>query len=130
MEMTGTSLGFASLLVMAISLAHWFRAMGRVAIPKNRGAYLATLGLAAGLGVAALLGEPGWLGGIPAGIGIFGSVMFFFLVSISRQKVGAGAIRVGATIPDFRAPDEHGQSFDSRSLAGHPVLIKFFRGHW
>ena len=128
--MTDTYLGFASLGVIAISLALWFRALGQVAIPKNRGVYVATWALAAGLGVAALLGEPGWLGGVPAGIGTFASVFFLFTVSISRQKVGDGAIQVGATIPDFTATDEHGQLFDSQSLAGHPVLIKFFRAHW
>ena len=36
----------------------------------------------------------------------------------------------GDTIPDFTALDEFGQTFDSSALAGHPVLIKFFRAHW
>jgi hypothetical protein len=101
-----------------------------VAIPKNRGVFLASAVLAAGLGVTALRGEPGWLGGIPAGLGTFASLMFLLLFSISRQKLGDDAIRVGATLPDFTATDEHGQIFDSQSLAGHPVLIKFFRAHW
>jgi peroxiredoxin len=51
-------------------------------------------------------------------------------VSISRQQLGDDAIAVGSTIPSFTATDEHGKIFDSQSLAGQPVLIKFFRGHW
>jgi hypothetical protein len=128
--MTDTYLGFASLAVLATSLILWFRAMGRLAIPQNRAGYLASWALAAALGVTALLGGPGWLGGVPAGIGAFASLTFLLLVSISRQKLGNEAIMVGATIPDFTAVDEHGQTFDSQSLAGHPVLIKFFRAHW
>ena len=57
--MTDTYLGFACLVVVAISLALWFRAVGRVAIPENRSIYVATWALAAVLGVAALVGEPG-----------------------------------------------------------------------
>jgi hypothetical protein len=128
--MTDTLLGFACLGVIGTALTLWFRAMRQTAIPSDRKLYVASSAVAAGLGVAALLGEPGWLGGVPAGIGTFASLLFLFTVSISRQKVGDGAIRVGATIPDFSATDEHGQPFDSQSLAGHPVLIKFFRGHW
>ena len=128
--MTDTYLGIASLGVVAISLLLWFRALRQVAIPENRAVYVASWLVAAGLGVAALLGEPGWLGGILAGFGTAASLMFLFTVAIGGQKVADGAIRVGASIPDFTATDEHGQTFDSQSLAGHPVLIKFFRGHW
>ena len=59
-----------------------------------------------------------------------GGMFFAFTVAIGKQKVGDRAIRVGDTIPDFTALDEFGQTFDSSALAGHPVLIKFFRAHW
>ena len=39
------------------------------------------------------------------------------------------AIQVGDTIPRFTAPDGRGETFDSASLNGHLVLIKFFRAH-
>jgi hypothetical protein len=128
--MTDTFLGFTCLAVVAISLVLWFRALGRLAIPENRSIYVATWSLAAILGVAAFLGEPGWLGGVPAGIGTFLSVFFLFTVAVSRQKVGDESIQVGDTIPHFTATDEKGEIFDSHNLAGQPVLIKFFRGHW
>ena len=123
-------LGFASLGVIVLSVHFWIRALKRVEIPENRGFFVAAWVGAGALGVAALLGEPGWLGGIPAAFSVFASLFFVGTVAIGGQKVAGDAIRVGATIPDFTATDEHGTTFDSRSLAGHPVLIKFFRGHW
>jgi len=128
--MTDTTMGFASLVVIAISAAVWFRALRRVEIPENRGFFVAAWVVAAVLGVAALVGEPGWLGGVPAAFGVVAAMFFLATVVIGRQKVGDGAIQVGATLPPFTATDENGEIFDSQSLAGHPVLIKFFRGHW
>ena len=59
------------------------------------------------------------------------SALFFSLTfAIGGQFVGPDAIAVGATLPTFTAIDEHGETFDSLSLAGSPVLIKFFRGLW
>ena len=123
-------MGLASLVVVAVSACLWILALKRVAIPRNRGGFVAAWVFATGLGVAALAGEPGWLGGIPAGLAVIASTFFLLTVAIGGQKVGEGAIRVGSTIPEFMATDEHGQTFESASLAGHPVLIKFFRGHW
>ncbi len=128
--MTDAILGFASLAVLVLSTGFWFRSLKRVEIPENRGFFLLAWVGAGALGIAALLGEPGWLGGVPAAFGIFASLFFLGTFAIGGQKVGDEAIRVGAPIPDFTATDEHGSTFDSRSLAGHPVLIKFFRGHW
>ena len=77
-----------------------------------------------------VLGEPGGLGGAAAGLSLFASLFFLGSVAIGGQRLGAQAIQVGAAMPDFTALDEHGEVFDSRELAGHPVLIKFFRAHW
>ena len=128
--MGDTVIGLAALVILAISIRLWVRAIKRVEIPANRVGFVAAWIVVAGMGVTALAGEPGWLGGIPAGLALFASLFFLFTVAIGAQKVGEDAIRVGSTIPAFTATDEHGQTFDSESLAGHPVLIKFFRGHW
>ncbi len=128
--MADTCLGFASLLLMIVSGVLWFRAAGRVALPKNRSRYVFSWVVAALLGILALGGEPGWLGGVPAALGTFSACLLLFTVSISRQKLAADAIAVGLSIPDFSAPDENGEIFDSSSLAGHPALLKFFRAHW
>ena len=123
-------LGWASLAVFLVSFRRWIAALKRVEIPENRGGFVAAWATAAGLGGFALVNEPGWIGGVPAGLGTFGACFVLFTIAIGKQRLGDGAIRVGASLPSFTAPDEHGQLFDSASLVGHPVLIKFFRGHW
>jgi len=125
-----TALGFLALLIVGGAGVLWFRAVRRVQLPKNRSGFLAVLFGGAVLGGIALAGSPGWVGGVPAVLAIIGGVFFCLTVAISRQKVGADAIQVGSMIPEFAAPDENGQMFHASSLAGQPVLIKFFRGHW
>lgn len=51
-------------------------------------------------------------------------------IAISPQEATADAISVGDTIPRFTALDSQGELFDSCSLNGHLVMIKFFRAHW
>jgi hypothetical protein len=128
--MADTVFGFLSFAVIIVSVAFWIRALRRVEIPENRGVYIAAWIVAATLGVAALLGTPGWFAGTLAGVSIFACAFILLTVAIGGQKVGEHAIQVGAKIPAFAATDEHGQSFDSGSLVGTPALIKFFRGHW
>ena len=128
--MLPTTLGFASLVVAVVSAGLWFRAIRRVDIPEDRTPFIAAWGLAAVLGAAALLGSPNRLGRIPAIFGLGTAGVFSFTVAISRQRLGEDAIRVGDKIPAFSAIDEFGQGFDSGSLSGHLVLIKFFRAHW
>ena len=128
--MNATGLGFAALLLPVAAGVVWFRAMGAVSLPANRSGFVAAWFGAAALGITALAMGPGWIGGVPAVLSIVGGTFFMFTVAISRQQVKADVIRVGATLPDFSALDENGERFDAASLAGHPVLIKFFRGHW
>ena len=128
--MNGTALAFLSLLLVVGAGALWFRAALGVRLPKNRSAFVAAWFCGALLGVTALTEGAGWIGGIPAVLGVIGGTFFTFTVLVSRQKVAAGAIAVGSTLPDFNATDENGETFKASSLAGQPVLIKFFRGHW
>ncbi len=128
--MNATVLGILAFLVLAGSMAIWFRKIQAVQIPENRGAFVASWAIAGLLGVTALVQGVGWIGGIPAGISAFAGIFFTVLFFISPQKVGSDAIQVGATLPAFNAPDENGETFESTSLAGKPVLLKFFRGHW
>jgi peroxiredoxin len=48
----------------------------------------------------------------------------------SAQSRNVPRVAVGAPILDFTAPDEHGRPFRLSSLAGRPILLKLFRGHW
>lgn len=130
--MLGTS-GQLGILAFAITFGagiSWFRAVRQVRIPENRTLFLLVWLFAAVLGAMSLSNGPGWLGGSAASLAILGGLFFLFTVSISKQAVGYDAIAVGTTIPEFRALDENGNLFESSSLAGNVLLVKFFRGHW
>jgi xanthine/uracil/vitamin C permease (AzgA family) len=127
---TGTKLGLLALVVAVGCTMTWFHQVDRVDLPENRTAFVTVWLTAVALGVAAFVKGPGWIGGIAAVPAIVIGLFLPFTVSISRQEVAPGSIQVGDTIPHFTAPDDRGEIFDSASLRGHPVLIKFFRAHW
>jgi hypothetical protein len=128
--MSGTVLGILAFLLVAGSMALWFRRIQSVQIPKDRTVFVACWAGAAILGIVALTQEPGWVGGIPAGIAAVAGLFFSALVYISPQKVADDAIQVGERLREFTAPDENGDDFAISSTAGKPVLLKFYRGHW
>ncbi len=129
-EKRGTVLGLAALgVAMAVSVA-WFAVNRQVGIPDDRTLFVVGFLVALTLGVAAFVRGTKWYGGMAAVLAILIGIFLPFTMSISRQDVGASAIRVGDAIPRFTAVDEFGKRFDSESLQGHLVLIKFFRAHW
>ena len=128
--MNDTILGVLAFLVIAGSMALWFRRIQSVRIPRDRRGFVASWLLGAGLGVLALAGDPGWIVGSLAGLAVVAGILFTVLFFISPQKVAADAIRVGEKLRDFTALDEAGSEFALADTLGRPVLLKFFRGHW
>jgi hypothetical protein len=126
----GTKLGLLALVTAASCVAIWSFRIRQVDIPEDRTLFVVGFLLAAALGVSAFVAGTRWLGGVAAALAIFIGLLLPFTVAISPQEVAASAIRAGDTIPHFTAIDEHDQLFDSRTLHGHFVLIKFFRAHW
>lgn len=126
----GTKLGLAALGVALAFFFGWFAMNNAVGIPENRTFFVIGWLLAVFLGVGAFVRGTKWYGGIAAVVGIFIGTFLPMTVYISPQQVGEGAIQVGDTIPQFKAVDEFGEGFNSESLQGHLVLIKFFRAHW
>jgi hypothetical protein len=127
---TGTKLGILALVVAVSCVAAWNYHIGQVDIPENRALFVATFLTAVALGVAAFVKGSGWIGGVAAVPAILIGLFFPFTMAISRQEVASDAIRLGDTIPRFTSVDDRGEPFDSETLRGHPVLIKFFRAHW
>lgn len=128
--MNDTAIGLTAFAVIAASFFLWIRGIRRVEIPEDRRFFVAAWIVGAGLAIAALQGDANLLARILSWFALTAAGVLLLTVSISRQKVGEGAISVGDTIPEFTAIDEHGETFDSQSLAGSLVLIKFFRAHW
>jgi hypothetical protein len=123
-------LGVLALLLVAGSMALWFRRIQRVEVPTDRRGWVASWLVGAALGVAALGSGAGWVGGVPAALAVLAGVFFSVLVAVSAQRTAADAIRVGEMLRDFTALDDRGEPFSIASTAGRPLLLKFFRGHW
>jgi hypothetical protein len=128
--MTGTLLALLAFALVAGASFRWFRAAQAVALPANRSFFVAAWAGGALLGALAVAQGVGWLGGALAGLAILAGCFLCALIAISGQRVAVDAIQVGATVPEFSAVDADGEVFESSQLAGHPTLIKFFRGHW
>ena len=128
---TGTKLGLVALVLAIGTTVLWFRMTGTVGLPGTRtGFVIAWIG-AAGLGVYSYFRGIGIFGAVPPALAVLVSGFLLFTVYISPQVLDESrSIKVGDTIPQFTAPDGHGEIFDSSSLSGHLVLVKFFRAHW
>ncbi len=129
-EKRGTKLGLAALGTGVAFAVAWFVMNRQVGIPEDRTVFVIGFLAAAALGIAAFVRGTRWYGGLAAVFALLIGIFLPLTMAVSPQKVAAGAIQVGDTIPHFEAVDEFGERFDSASLHGHLVLIKFFRAHW
>ena len=127
---TATRLGLIALAVALLSAAVWAYQIWRVSVPLNPVLLVAAFLCAAALGIAALSKGTTWLGGITATTAIVIGLLLPFSMIVSPQKAGDDVIQVGDRIPAFTGVDDSGAAFDSESLKGRALLIKFFRAHW
>ena len=56
--------------------------------------------------------------------------LFLFIIAQRRVTVPGIRVDIGGPMRPFQALHADGSPFDSHSLAGQRVLLKFFRGHW
>ncbi len=128
---TGTKIGIAALALAVGTAMFWFRLTSEVALPDDRTGFVIAWLSAAALGLFAYFKGVGILGAIPPALAILIGLFLPMTVYISPQILDeAQAIKVGDTIPAFTSLDGKEETFDSASLNGHLVLIKFFRAHW
>jgi hypothetical protein len=120
-------LGFIALVMVLGTMARWFYRAWRVNVPSTPYLFqaLAAIGLVVGM-TSVYIDAGSTAGGWAIGL----SVLFLYLTSTGAQRVDDAMVAVGDTLPNFTAPDENGNVFDSTRLAGSRVLLKFFRGHW
>ena len=123
-----------SLVALALAVGTvtlWFYLTRQVSLPENRTFFVIAFLSAAALGVAAYIKGTSLLGGLPPALAIVIGLFLPFTILVSPQTLDTSkVITVGDTIPHFTAIDDRGETFDSASLDGQLVLIKFFRGHW
>ena len=128
---TGTKIGLLAFALALGTTVLWFGMTRTVGLPDSRAPFVVAWIVAVALGVLAYIKRTGILGALPPALGMLVSSFLLFTVYISPQTLDtAKSIKVGDTIPHFTAPDGRGETFDSASLNGHLVLIKFFRAHW
>jgi hypothetical protein len=124
---------YLSLLAIGVVFATgflWFRLAFAVALPENRAGFVSSMALGVSLGVSGLVLGSGLLNGTLAVLSLLLGGFFIFTFLISAQKGGSGALQIGSPLLTFSTTDQQGDTFDSSSLEGRPVLLKFFRGHW
>lgn len=126
----GTSLGIFSLVLVALATIYWFQLVNQVAIPEDRTPFMILYGLVVVMAVASFIVGTRWFGGIAAVLAILPALFMPLTVAISKQVVADNPIQVGDSLPYFEALNDQSERFTSDALAGTPVLIKFFRGHW
>lgn len=128
---TGTRLGIVALALAVSAVMLWFYLVRQVSLPDDRTLFVIAFLAAAALGVAAFVKGTSLPGGLPPALAILIGLFIPFTIYVSPQVLDtARVIKVGDTIPRFTAVDGEGETFDSASLHGHLVLIKFFRAHW
>jgi hypothetical protein len=127
----GTKIGLFAAVLAGLTTRYWFHLTGEVALPSDRTGFALVFLLCAVLGVLAFIKRTSWLGAVPPVFAIVVGLFFPATMLISEQVISPdAAIEVGDRIPRFTSIDDAGVEFDSRSLNGHLVLIKFFRAHW
>jgi hypothetical protein len=128
--MSPTALAFVALLVIAGSTARWFQLALSLRLPEKRMGFVLTWAAGTLLGIFALVQGVALAGGIAAGLAVFVGGFLLLTAAIGPQQAAPDAVRVDERLREFTAPDENGEPFELASLAGGPVLLKFFRGHW
>tara|TARA_R110002096_G_scaffold171490_1_gene344323 strand:+ start:70 stop:462 length:393 start_codon:yes stop_codon:yes gene_type:complete len=122
-----------AVIALGIAVATW--AVYLVAIAKNTLSGLpwtsmALMLAALGGGALAIAWQPTAPVIVPAAVGITMSGLFLWLLSVRKTPVGEINVSVGDTLLPFAAQRGDGSQFQSDSLAGQRVLLKFFRGSW
>ena len=121
------NLGLASLLVGLVATGRWFLLAWRVDIPRNPTLFRLAWGAGLVLGIAALVLATND-GFAPWGVGV--GIVLLYLSFTGAQRADGALVDVGDAMPAFAGVDDTGAEFDSTSLVGSRVLLKFFRGHW
>ncbi len=85
-----------------------------------------------GLALAGWAWQAGQAGATPlwlAGAGWVGLLLYVYWYSRFGREPSMRLV-IGAPLPEFTVTDAEGRAFSSRSLAGKPSVLVFYRGNW
>lgn len=121
------NIGLIGFVIVVAAAARWFWRAWNVDLPKTPRTFqsLLLIGLICGA-VSLYMGFDDVFAGWAIGV----AVVLIFLTATGAQRVDGEMIEVGDKVPAFSGVDDQGDAFDSASMNGSPVLLKFFRGHW
>jgi len=127
---SGLLLAGLSFGLIASAFVLFQRFIARVEVGRRRWLVNTLAAAAIVSAIAAFAQGVGILGGLISGLSLLLGAAYFGLLALAGQSNQPPAFAIGSPLPGFTAPDETGATFDLASLAGRPVLMKFFRGHW
>jgi hypothetical protein len=131
---TGLAASLVGLSLVAVGWLHYLWLIPRERVPARPlwHALVIGLGVLAGVGggVVSALGAPSVFVFVNGAAALVVGGFFFYLLRIAALPDGDAKFAVGERFPSFTATTGAGERFDSSSLTGQRVLLKFFRGHW
>lgn len=128
--MSAMALALVSFSFMIAFVLTWQVLIRRVRIGSGQSKLHILVGLSSLFAIGTFVRTPDTLAAVLAGTSLLVCGIFVFLSSLAGQSKQMPSVTVGEPIPVFSALDQDGTPFSFASLRGHPVLIKFFRGHW
>ncbi|RMF20282.1 MAG: hypothetical protein D6760_11895 [Deltaproteobacteria bacterium] len=120
---------FAALVVAGAWASYWPRIKAH-RVPRRPIVHQAAMAAGICLAILGLVRGPGTLGVVLAVFAVIGAIFFLFSSLTSAVPQKRPAVEVGGRVLPFEATDSEGARFDLGSLAGRPILLKFFRGFW
>ena len=120
----------ASLAAVVTSWLVYLRSIPRGGVARRPVGHVLTHLLGIDLAVAALTTTPTVPVAVPAASGLILGAAFLGLLSQRKTPLGSLKVAVGDPLLPFRCQDSDGAWFESSSLDGQRILLKFFRGSW
>lgn len=125
------ALALGALLLAATGWATYLARIPRGEVPPKPIGTLAVEGVGAlGGGAAIALAGGAAAVVVPGSIAAILGVFFVWLYRQRSVPEGEIQVEVGGRLRPFTVSDHTGAPFSSDELAGHRVLLKFFRGSW
>lgn len=126
----GVPMAGAALAAVVTSWLMYLRSIPRGGVARRPVGHVLTHLLGIGLAATALATTPTAPVAVPAAGGLVLGVAFLGLLSLRKTPLGSLKVAVGDPLLPFRCQDSDGAWFESSSLQGQRVLLKFFRGSW